>query len=393
MSLIVGAPLVFPRAGAKIEAMLRLCALVVLASSFQVAADVSDDAALRAALSSAKPGDVIKIASGTYRGGVSATLRGDKDRPIVIDAADDKSPPVFEGGGVGLHLIASKYVTIRNLRFHGASGNGINIDDGGKRDTPAVGIVIEKIDVQDVGPRGNCDAIKMSGVREFVVRDCFISGWGGQAIDLVGCADGVIERCVVRGKAGFEQATGPQMKGGTSRVTVRDCFFDHAGERAINAGGSTGLDYFRPVDANYEAKDLTIEDCVFVGGQAAVAFVGVDGAVFRHNTIREPQKWVLRILQETREERFVRCRNVMFERNLIVYQRANVGEVANIGPDTQPETFTFKENWWWCADAPSVRPELPSAERGGVYGRDPKVGAGAKDYGARTAKRAEASKN
>mgnify|MGYP006193671343 CR=1 FL=1 len=40
-----------------------------------------------------------------------------------------------------------------------------------------------------------------------------------------------------------------------------------------------------------------------------VAFVGVDGATFRHNTIYRPTKWVLRILQESQEPRFVRTRD------------------------------------------------------------------------------------
>jgi hypothetical protein len=280
---------------------------------------------------------------------------------------------VFDGGGTCLHLTKSAYVTLRHLKMRGASGNGLNIDDGGTITEPAVGIVLEHIDVQDIGPVGNCDGIKMSGVRNFTVRNCFVSGWGGNAIDLVGCADGVIERCVVRGKKGFDAATGPQLKGGTSKVTIRGCLFDHAGGRPVNAGGSTGLAYFRPADAAYEAKDLTIENNVFVGGQAAVAFVGVDKAVFRRNTIVEPEKWVLRILQESRDERFAKCRNVTFERNLIVYARARVATVANVGPGTQPETFAFCENWWWCLDKPADRPDLPVAEKDAIYGRDPRL--------------------
>src|SRR5688572_27776879 len=334
---------------------------------------VGNDDELRRALANAKAQTVIKLAPGTYRGGISATLRGEKDKPIVIAAADAANPPVIQGGGSGIHLVGSKYVTLRNLKVRGASGNGLNIDDGGKLDQPAVGIVIENIHVEDIGPVGDGDGIKMSGVRDFVLRGCTVEGWGGNAIDLVGCADGVIEGCTVRGKEGFKPATGPQMKGGTSKVIVRKCRFENVGGRAVNAGGSTGLPYFRPPNAAYEAKDLTIEDNVFVGGEAPVAFVGVDGAIFRHNTIIEPGKWVMRILQESRDARFVRCRNVTFERNLIVYKRANVRTAVNIGPDTQPETFTFKENWWWCSDAAKDRPALPSAETGGIYGRDPEL--------------------
>ena len=286
---------------------------------------------------------------------------------------DAKDPPVIEGGGAGMHLPGAAFVTIRNLHLRGATGNGLNIDDGGDMDASAVGIVIENVRVSDVGPAGNTDGIKLSGVRDFAVRGCTVEGWGGSAIDMVGCRDGVIEDCTFRGKDGFDQATGPQLKGGTSDVTIRDCRFDRAGQRAVNVGGSTGPEYFRPPDAAYEAKDITVEDCRFRGSVAPVAFVGVDGAMFRRNVIYEPEKWVLRILQESTGERFVPCRNVTFEDNVIVYRRSAVRTIANIGLGTEPESFTFAGNHWWCPDAPQSKPDLPVKETGGTYGVDPKL--------------------
>lgn len=349
-----------------------LLALTPIASAAPVS--VESDAALARALHGAKAGDVLQIKPGTYRGGVSATgLRGTKDRPIVIEGADEKDLPVIQGGGSGLQLSDCQYVTVRRLLLRGATGNGLNIDDGGNMDQSSVGIVIEKVRVEDVGPRGNTDGIKLSGLRDFAVRECTVEGWGGNAIDLVGCADGVIEKCTVRGKPGFDCTTGPQLKGGTRDVIVRDCLFDNAGQRAVNAGGSTGLQFFRPLDAAYEAKDLTIENNTFIGSDAPVAFVGIDGAVFRRNTIIDPTRWVLRILQESKDARFARCRNVTFERNLIVYKRATTHSHVNIGGDTEPATFTFKENWWYCSDRPEDRPQLPSQEIDAVVGEDPKV--------------------
>jgi len=102
--------------------------------------------------------------------------------------------------------------------------------------------------------------------------------------------------------------------------------------------------------------------------------VGVEDAVVRYNTIYQPEKWVLRILQETRDPDFVVCRNNRFERNLIVFRRSDVNVFVNVGPGTAPETFQFADNFWYCQDRPEAsRPQLPSAETGGVYGRDPKV--------------------
>jgi hypothetical protein len=155
---------------------------------------------------------------------------------------------------------------------------------------------------------------------------------------------------------------------------IRRCLFRDAGQRAVNLGGSTGREYFRPPGAGYEARDVTVEGCVLVGSMAPIAFVGVDGAVARYNTIYHPDKWVLRILQETVGPDFVRCRNGVFERNLVVFRRANVGVFVNVGGNTQPETFRFASNLWFCADRPTAsRPDLPVAELGGVYGVDPKL--------------------
>ena len=341
---------------------------------------VRTDDELAAALRAAKPGDEIRLTSGTYRGGIHVTLAGAKDKPIVLTSDDPTQKAVIDGRS-GLHLAGSNYVTVSHLRIRGSTGNGLNIDDGGADAAErAVGIRVLDCEIIDTGPKGNTDGIKLSGLKDFEITGCTVEGWGGSAIDMVGCADGVIQGCSITGKDGFDQSSGVQMKGGTTRITVKQNRFSNAGSRALNVGGSTGLAYFRPLDAAYEAKEITVENNLIEGSETAVAFVGVDGAVFRNNTIKQPGKWVMRILQESRDARFAKCRNVIFERNLIEYSRQSVRTFVNIGPDTQPETFVFKSNWWWCVDGATVKPDLPAPETDGVYGRDPKEAAG--NYGA-----------
>jgi hypothetical protein len=336
---------------------------------------VADDAALRQALNDAKPGWRIVIAQGTYRPGVWVRgLRGTAEAPIVLEGVDQKDPPAFEGGQVGLHFADCAYLTIRHLAVRGQSGNGINLDDGGSFDTPAHHITLENLHVSDVGPTGNRDGIKLSGVDDLIVRDCVIDGWGGQAIDMVGCHRALIEGCTFRGKAGFSQETGPQAKGGSSQVVIRRCDFVNAGQRGVNLGGSTALKVFRPPGATYEANDVTVEGCRFVGSLAPVAFVGVDGATVRYNTFYHPDKWVVRVLQETTADGFVPCRNGRFEHNLVVFRRDRLQTAVNVGRGTEPATFSFRDNLWYCEDAPArSRPDLPVAEQGGVSGVDPLV--------------------
>jgi hypothetical protein len=342
---------------------------------------VSDRTSLVKALQEATPGTTIRVAPGKYQGGLSATkLHGQEGKPIVITASDPKQPPMFEGGNSGIQLSGCSYVELHDLHFTGATSNGINIDDASERDQPSRGIVLRRLSVANVGPQGNRDGIKMSGIDGFIIDACRVERWGsgGSAIDFVGCHEGVVENCIFTHDAGpaSAQGSGVQNKGGSRKITIRRCRFIHAGGRAVNAGGSTGLEYMRPANPGHEAKDINVEDCYFIGSAAPVAFVGVDGATFHHNTIYRPTRWVLRILQENQNPGYAPCRNVVFSDNLIVFHSTDLATTVNVGGGTEPQTFRFENNAWFCEDAPArtqsfVR--LPVTESGGVLGTDPKL--------------------
>jgi Right handed beta helix region len=366
-----------------------LILLTATLSAAEVA--VSDSDELRAALRNAKPGTRIVLAGGLYTGGFhAANLGGEAGSPIVIKAADPKNPPVFTDANVGLHLSNPVYIELMWLTFRGLSGNGLNIDDGGNADTPAHHIEMIGLTFTDIGARGNEDAIKLSGVTDFRIGACIIGRWGkggGSGIDMVGCHRGLI-----RGSTLWQDdapnCTGIQCKGGTSDVTIRQNHFENAGGRAVNIGGSTGLQFFRPKlkdgEEHAEARNIIVEGNSFSGSTAPIAFVGVDGAKVRFNTFRRPGRWALRILQETAEKGFVPSRNGEFTENVVVFDSAHWSEGGvNIGSGTAPETFKFERNWWYCTDRPErSKPKLPTEETDGVYGKDPaeakgKVGADA----------------
>ncbi|GJQ29349.1 MAG: hypothetical protein HBSAPP03_12330 [Phycisphaerae bacterium] len=335
--------------------------------------------ALRQAAMAAKPGDRVELACGVYEGSLWLdNLRGQEGAPVIIAGADPANPPILRGRTECIHLVAPAWVTLENLILENATGNGLNIDDGGITNVPAQGVTLRSIRVRDIGPDGNADGIKLSGLTNFTLEGCTIERWGrgGSGIDMVGCANGVIRDCVLRGDGGADAvrgASGIQMKGGSRDISVQACRFERAGARAVNIGGSTGLQYFRPAPRGYEAAAITVEGCTFVGSDAAVAFVGVDGATVRFNTIIHPTRWVFRILQETRAEGFVPCRGGSFSDNLVVV-RHPAARHPNIGDGTSPETFTFARNVWYCESDPSAsRPTLPTPERDGVYGQDPRL--------------------
>lgn len=337
---------------------------------------VSDSIGLRAALREARPGDRILLAPGDYAGGVYVQdVHGQDGHPIALAAADPAHPPCFVGGTEALHLSDISYVELRDLAVRGQSGNGINVDDAGSFATPAHHVCFERLRIQDTGPRGNHDGLKLSGLDDFVIRDCRFEAWGdgGSAIDMVGCHRGRITGCTFRAREG-SGSNAIQSKGGTRDILIRGNRFEQCGGRALNLGGSTGLQFFRPRVEGFEARNLTVEGNVLVGSQAPFAFVGVDGATVRFNTVYLPGRWALRILQETTAEGFLPCRGGVFTDNLIVFRSEQWAEGGcNIGPHTAAETFRFARNFWFCLDRPErSHPTLPTPEENGQYGLDPR---------------------
>ena len=332
------------------------------------------------AVNEAKPGTRIRIAHGTYAGDLHFRgISGTAEAPIVIEGPQEEGQLAMIaselGGNTGIHLSACHHLHLQHLSVRGFPRNGINIDDGGgdSGNGLAKGIRLLDVFIGETGPHGNHDGLKLSGLSNFEIIDCDFLGWGGSGIDMVGCHEGVIRRCRFEGKPGFSQANGIQMKGGSSRIAVTKSLFLRTGQRGINLGGGTGLPYFRPIDAKWEARDIEVAGNVFFGGLAPIAWVGIDGGHVHHNTILFPEKWVTRILQENTDPRFGLCRNGRFEHNLVVFDR-RVRTFVNIGPKTKPDTFTFRGNAWFDRDNPKRGPSgLPNAEAGGIVGVDPEI--------------------
>lgn len=345
-----------------------LLLLLLATNAFAEDVVVRDGESLHAVLRNLKSGTTLKIAPGEYAGGHQVV----GVEKLTIEALDEKNPPVFKGGKTGWQFSRCAGLTLKNLKISGQSENGLNLDDGGQLDAPVTGITLDHIEVSDIGPKGNHDGIKCSGLDKLTIRDCTVTGWGGQGIDFVGCHHSWITGCRFIGKEGFTASAGIQLKGGTSDVTVEKCHFTNAGERPVNVGGSTGLAYFRPQGVKYEAARLIVRGNIIEGSLCAAAFVGVDGAEFSGNTILFPRKWIFRILQETREPGFAPCRNVLVKDNCIRFRRSQVQVEVNIGDATATETFRFEKNRWFAEDKPAAsKPKLPTVEIEGVYGTDP----------------------
>ncbi len=315
----------------------------------------------------AKPGDTILVHSGTYAGGLSiGNLQGTPAKWIYVLVAPTEQV-IFAGGANAWQLSDAQYVHIRGFTFQQQTGNGFNIDDGGTFDTPSHHIVFEACIFQNINATGNNDLLKMSGIDDFEVKDCrFLNGAaGGSGIDMVGCHKGNIHHCHFENQG----SNSIQAKGGSRDIRIAQNLFKNGGLRALNLGGSTGLAFFRPIDATYEAAELKVYANVFVGSQAPIAFVGCIDSEVINNTFYLPTKWVMRILQETVDlTRFAPCGRNAFKNN-IIFHDSQVATDCNLGPNTDPASFTFANNLWFHSqNATWNGPVLPSTESNRVLG-------------------------
>ena len=251
-----------------------------------------------------------------------------------------------------MQLSNPAYLVLENITIEGASANGLNIDDGADYSTPAHHVVLRDLVVRNVGDGGNQDCVKLSGLDDFHIEGIETSGCSGQSIDMVGCHAGLITGNTLRDTDG----AGVQAKGGSADVTIHGNWFENVAGRGVNAGGSTGLEFFRPFDAPHEGARIHTYANVFVdvgaNSGAPIAYVGCDACEFTNNTIVRPATWVARILQETTDVRFVPSRDGVFANNIVVFESSVLRTFVNVGPGTAPETFIFRNNLWWDLDDP-----------------------------------------
>ncbi|GAB4493036.1 MAG: hypothetical protein OHK0019_16140 [Saprospiraceae bacterium] len=325
---------------------------------------------LSAAVNTVAPGDTILIHAGSYSGGLYfANLKGTANQWITIRNAPGATV-IFEGGSNAIQLTDPAYLHLRGLIFQHQTGNGLNVDDGGSYDTPAHHVVFEDCTFRDMSASGNNDLLKLSGLDFFEVRNCIFQNGasGGSGIDMVGCHHGLIERNY------FENlgSNSIQCKGGSEWVRIEGNFFRDGGQRTLNLGGSTGLQFFRPDTAHFEAANLQVFANLIIGSWTPIAYVGAVNVTVANNTIYQPENWVIRILQETVDpDRFLECGDNAFVNN-IVWLDDDLNTEVNVGPNTAPETFLFSNNLWFNEDdADWAGPNLPVTETNTILNANP----------------------
>lgn len=348
---------------------LFLLPLIAISQSITVG-DAGDYPTLSATESVLQAGDTVLLLEQVFDDGTQflTGVQGTAAAPIVI-MANPGASPIFRGGTEAIHLVNCRHVELNGITVEQQTGNGINIDDGGDYSTPAAHITVRNCTFRDMAASGNNDLLKLSGLDSFLIENCTFTngGAGGSGIDMVGCHWGLIQDCEMDAAG----VTGIQNKGGTRFITIRRNTFRNMSQRALNLGGSTGLQFFRPplpdpIENAYEASDIEVYANIFINNWAPIAYVGATNIVVRNNTFYSPDNWVLRILQENTNPGFPPCQNNEFSNN-IIYLESDLTEV-NVGPNTLPETFIFSHNLWYNASSDNWTPQIPTGSEQQLIG-------------------------
>jgi polygalacturonase len=331
---------------------------------------------LKSAVSKAVPGTRIILKPGTYSGNnYFSNIQGEENKPIIIESYDSDDKALIKGGAEGLHFSNPRHLIIRNIRISHSRDNGINIDDGGSYNKQDGNIILENLEVHSIGNQGNHDGIKLSGIDNILIKGCEVyncSGWASSGIDMVGCHNVIIEGNYFHDLS----HSGVQAKGGSSEIVITGNKFKNAGTRAVHMGGSTGARFFRPLDVDYEARNISVIGNIFSGSEAPIAYTGAVDCTVANNLFYQPNKWIFRILQEN-----VRCQkagNGKFYNN-IVYFGQNVATV-NVGKGTDPASFEIIGNLFYSPSKKISGLSLPGRKESNSFGQDPLLGNEAQDF-------------
>lgn len=309
-----------------------------------------------------RPGDEIILMPGQHRPAVLDDLHGTAAQPITIRGLDPDYPSVIEAEREGIRLRRPRHVIIRNLRITGASINGITLNDEVDGRTPEHEesmvpfghVVIDSVTIERTGPSGRRHAISAAGLEQITIRDCRFMGWGGAAIELVAIHNATVRDCELRGRTGFSQLAGIQVRAGSDHIVIERCHLIDAGAVAIVIGGASDVGEFRlsreedmTPGSVFEARRVQVRQCLIHGGDTPVAFIKCIDSRFASNTIVRPRRWAYLVHDEPREPMFGSMRRCAFGSNLIVWEPGDLEAFSFAAEGVSTDGLALEQNLWW----------------------------------------------
>jgi hypothetical protein len=202
-------------------------------------------------------------------------------------------------------------------------------------------------------------------VDEVRLRACRIEGWAGSGVELQHVMGAEIIECRFIGREDHVQVSGVRARGITDRVTIERCEFVDCGDQGVCIGGGSKPEELPPLPGEgiadgslYEAARVQVLQCVFRGGQCAVAFVNCERATVRNCTIFRPRRAVVSVRREQTDARFGGISNCAFGSNLVVWEPRDVAMLTHTGPGADPAGIFLEENLWWSPDLAETTAKL-----------------------------------
>lgn len=334
-----------------------------------------------------RPGDEIILMPGNHKPATFEGIAGEAGKPIVIRGVDAEHPGLIVADREGLRLNRPRHVLIQDVIVTGAKLNGIVIDFPRVTTVPGesesvqesdlldgvwwrADVTLRNVTVERTGPTGQRQAVRLAGVSNIEIEQCRIEGWGGAAIEMVGCREVTVQSCRFNGLEGFSQMGGIVMRAGTREVVIERNRFDNAGEFVVAMGGVSDRPHFRPPvrpdepGPRFEAIEIAVSECVFVGGGCTVVFANADGCSFRSNTVVRPKSFVMNLRADQRDKPFAPSQRHVFSSNLIVWEPGDLQKFALVMPGVVGERFIMEQNLWWSKESSEDRAKL-----GGLPGK------------------------
>ncbi len=280
---------------------------------------VSSVSALRAAIGDARPGDLIRIAPGSYA--LTQQLWIDKQgtatNPIYIIADGVRSSAKFTSTGDESFNVGdgAAYIVFEGLEVHHTSNDVFHVQDGAHH------ITLRNLYLHDAGDDG--DVLKVNQAHHITIEGCELARPGRrtngdesvwqEALDLVDVDDAIIRRNFIHdvgNMAGY-------VKGGSKRALIEDNVIDNQrggidGNPIWGIGGSTDVELLG--GEQYEAIDT----------------------IFRHNVIAHGAYGGLALFD---------AKNTLVERNLFLNNaQVVVQSRAGNGPRASTDGVTLRNN-------------------------------------------------
>lgn len=282
---------------------------------------VSTASAIRQAMNEARPGDLIRIAPGSYTLSQQFWIetKGTAANPIYLIADGARGSVRFTSTGDESFNVGggASYLVFEGFRVQGARSDVFHIQDGAHH------ITLRNLHLSDAGPDG--DVLKINQAHHITVEGCELARPGRrpggseaiwqEAIDLVDSDDSIIRRNFIHDvgdMAGY-------VKGGSKRVLIEENVIENQrggadGNPIWGIGGWTDRELlegeqYEAIDtifrnnviahgaygglALFDAKNTLIEGNLFLNNAAAVIQSragnapreSTDGIIIRGNTI------------------------------------------------------------------------------------------------------------